>query len=305
LTLSPKGDSAEGDPHAAAIGGCSKLKEQGSSPNDSSGQSLEPNEIKPQSTRSLPFIAPMVETNAAVTWMADTGASVDVIDGNMISDIGMTKVKALDKASVYATPGGDVVLDSKIQLHSKSVGKIDASIVDGSPNVISIGRRCMISGFGFYWPPFQSPYLITPDRKRKIRCTIENYVPFVCKTSGVICPLTEGGSSSSGVQRPASSGVPDQGSSVMMSKDFAKAVNPAGQKGPAAEVKDEVPENYQDPDDIPLLKLEAQSLHHQLTHLPKNPYCQACQRAKLQRKPNKKRNLHLENGLTPKTLLTL
>ena len=111
-------------------------------------------------------------------------------------------------ANVYATPGGDVVLDSKITLSSKSVGKIEASIVSGSPNIISVGRRCMLAGYGFYWPPFKNPYLVTPDRKRRVQCTVDKFVPFVIEPSGVVCPLTEGGSSSSGVQRPASAGEP-------------------------------------------------------------------------------------------------
>ena len=37
------------------------------------------------------------------------------------------------------------------------------------------------------------------------------------------------------------------------------------------------------------LKLEALSLRHQLTHMPKNRYCPACMRAKMIRKPARRR----------------
>ena len=79
---------------------------------DSVGQSHEPEKVPIADT--LPYIAPMEETNSVISWMADTGASVDVIDEQMISDIGMTKVRPLGKANVHATPGGDVVVDPKI-----------------------------------------------------------------------------------------------------------------------------------------------------------------------------------------------
>jgi hypothetical protein len=42
-------------------------------------------------------------------------------------------------------------------------------------------------------------------------------------------------------------------------------------------------------DDIPLMKLEAMSEYHLLTQTPKNPYCAACQRAKMQRKPHRRK----------------
>ena len=43
-------------------------------------------------------------------------------------------------------------------------------------------------------------------------------------------------------------------------------------------------------DDVPLMKIEAMSTYHLLTHAPKNPYCPACQRAKLQRKPHRNKS---------------
>ena len=36
------------------------------------------------------------------------------------------------------------------------------------------------------------------------------------------------------------------------------------------------------------LKLEATSIYHQMTHLPKNPWCDHCMRAKMQRKPHRR-----------------
>ena len=35
------------------------------------------------------------------------------------------------------------------------------------------------------------------------------------------------------------------------------------------------------------LRKEAKSIHHMLTHIPKNPYCEACQRAKMFKPPSR------------------
>ena len=217
------------------------------------------------------------------------GQGVDVVDEKALSEFGMTKVKPLYQASTYTTPGGDVVVDSSIVLQSKALGKIQAMVVEDSPNLVSVGRRCMLQGYGFYWPPFKHPYLISPDRKRRIQCVVENFVPFVYESSGLVCHITEGTSSSSGIQRPANAGEPNPDLPAMVPKGEVEGEQAPGQKEPQTEdLQDELPENYQDPDDVPLLALEATSLHHLLTHLPKNPHCQACQRAKIQRKPHRK-----------------
>ena len=49
------------------------------------------------------------------------------------------------------------------------------------------------------------------------------------------------------------------------------------------------------------LKEDAKSLSHMLTHVPKNPYCTTCQRAKMQAKsaPNRK-GLHSDGSARPK-----
>ena len=42
---------------------------------------------------------------------------------------------------------------------------IDAWVLDNSPCAISIGARCMAGekACGWYWPPNQDPWLVTPD----------------------------------------------------------------------------------------------------------------------------------------------
>ena len=40
---------------------------------------------------------------------------------------------------------------------------VEPLVLPDTPDVLSIGRRCMHMGYGFYWHPGRNPYLVTPE----------------------------------------------------------------------------------------------------------------------------------------------
>ena len=51
-------------------------------------------------------------------------------------------------------------------------------MLPSTPAVLSIGRRCVDHGYGFYWRPFSKiPEFITPDREA-IPITVVDYIPY-------------------------------------------------------------------------------------------------------------------------------
>ena len=61
-----------------------------------------------------------------------------------------------------------------------------------------------------------------------------------------------------------------------------------------AEDQEEAEEDHDDDEALAVdarrdLKAEAKSLKHLMTHMPKNPHCSSCQRAKMTAKPNPRR----------------
>ena len=60
----------------------------------------------------------------------------------------------------------------------------------------------------------------------------------------------------------------------------------ARSKGSSSSVHDEGDEFKRSMGEKALRK-EAKSIHHMLTHIPKNPYCEACQRAKMFKPPSR------------------
>ena len=89
----------------------------------------EPRPRANEQTKSLtkdhrPRIATVANANKIKSWMADTGASTDVIDKVCISEEGQRKVRHLKDELTYETAAGDVIVNSAISRHSQRIGKL-------------------------------------------------------------------------------------------------------------------------------------------------------------------------------------
>ena len=52
-------------------------------------------------------------------------------------------------------------------------------VLDSTPAMLSVGRRCVDFGYAFHWPPqSHKPYFVTPKGKR-IELVVQDYVPYV------------------------------------------------------------------------------------------------------------------------------
>ncbi len=79
------------------------------------------------------------------------------------------------------TAGGLVRCNERMRIACVSLteGRFDALVLDDTPEVISIGQRCMEYGYGFYWPPWSSdPYLLTPAGDHVV-LEVDDYVPYL------------------------------------------------------------------------------------------------------------------------------
>ena len=85
-----------------------------------------------------------------------------------------------------------MTVKTELPIDSEALGEeVRPMLVDSSPAALGTGYRCMAQGYGFYWPPYQSPIMITPAGK-VIRHVIIDYLPYaqgpdshnVCTSSG-------------------------------------------------------------------------------------------------------------------------
>ena len=114
-------------------------------------------------------------------WLMDTGCGWDLADEGDLKMAGMLNiiVKA-PRGLRLKTPAGVAQCDNEVPLHIPVLEEaIKARGCPKTPNVLSIGRRCMLDGYSFHWPKLSDkPYLITPSG-RKVILEVDGYIPYL------------------------------------------------------------------------------------------------------------------------------
>ena len=96
-------------------------------------------------------------------WLIDTGSGHDLVDFALVFDSAQLTEPAnsnilLHTANGECRPNGSIIMDIKPLNETSS-----ALVLENTPNVLSVGLRCMEYGYSFHWPCGQVPYLVTPD----------------------------------------------------------------------------------------------------------------------------------------------
>ena len=113
-------------------------------------------------------------------WLSDTGCGRDLAGRKTMSrEMAATEWRA-EEPIVFETPNGDVAADKMVCAQIKVLGEnVEAYLLDDSPDVLSIGRRCQEYGYGFHWNPFSGkPFFASPNGD-KIECYTLDYVPYI------------------------------------------------------------------------------------------------------------------------------
>ena len=279
--------------------------------------------------------AAWAQSHGPVEFIADTGSSFYVLPQEEISERMRRKIHQLAKPINMATVNGSITVDSAVRVAVPNLDReVEFIIVADSPPLLSVGRLCMLEGFGFFWPPKKSPWLVSPTGKR-IPLSVHDFVPYCTaakpKTvekpdpvaAAVLRDLVSGGlpedpeAGGMGVDphRPLSTAGPSH-----QPVEGGGATDPEAPQGPEVPAPPEdVPANGRrrisqkkpvrggELTEVPLEaaeqailpasskgvisekerleRAESKSLRHLMTHLPKNAYCEHCQRAKFTAKP--------------------
>ena len=108
----------------------------------------------------------------------DTGSGHDLVDLALVMQ--SARIINTDHQNLtLMTANGECRPPGSIPIRVEALGETtNALVLENTPNVISVGLRCMEYGYGFHWPPAETPYWITPDG-REILCRVENNVPLL------------------------------------------------------------------------------------------------------------------------------
>ena len=87
-------------------------------------------------------------------WMVDSGCGNDLIDKH--------SAKSLPKIQspcpmVFHTANGSVSARTECPIYVKGIGRtISPYVLESTPDVLSLGRRCVDEGFTFHWEGFST-----------------------------------------------------------------------------------------------------------------------------------------------------
>ena len=114
------------------------------------------------------------------------------------------------------TANGVVQPDSQVPIFIPALSATYVPLVmQASPGVLSLGKRCMEEGYGFHWEATEphNPYLVTPSGNR-VGLKVDHFCPYLESNVNMECPAKDTedkgtSSSDSGVDKGTSSSVED------------------------------------------------------------------------------------------------
>ena len=238
--------------------------------------------------RSLP--AAVCKEAASCEWIADIGCGLHLVSLADVSQKNLVTVRPEEAKTLY-TANGPIVANQRVSFDLPELGLrgLQATVLPETPKVLTIGGLTMDAGCHFIWRANRNPVIILPTGQ-KIECEVHGRIPYV-RTGMPALPAVEKDGAAPESRPAALDVVPALPPGESPPFLLPAGLPPADAIAEIAEVDDRLDESSEvdgpaiGADDVNKhdWKAEALSLEHLLTHTPKNPYCDVCQRAKVQR----------------------
>ena len=113
-------------------------------------------------------------------WLCDTGCMFDLVSRDTVNTDPDCILEAVEDPEELYTANGPVKADTTgvIPVYKFS-DYIEPFVLDDTPDVMSIGTRCVDKGYEFHWPAFDKyPYFVTPGGQ-KVYLTVVDSVPYL------------------------------------------------------------------------------------------------------------------------------
>ena len=268
-----------------------------------------------------------------VKWLMDTGCGHDLIGRAKAKSLGVDIVKDDDEI-VFQTANGSTSTSDVAKIVVDELDEtVEPHVLDETPTVLSIGKRCMKMGYAFHWMPGKLPFVVTPKqgfvhlqvkddipsdgklRSNRHRPTIDDLKEHFSEVLALVTndeADQDGDDNNDVIPAAAGESAEVEGEHHHGAFDFG----PPGRAGPVRPppVAEEVPvdvgpvpcrngdaeankeEVEDDPDagievdvyegssikrKVGVLKRDANSVAHLLTHGYRNPFCESCVKAKM------------------------
>jgi hypothetical protein len=214
-------------------------------------------------------------------WLMDTGCAHDLINKSMATGYDTSR---LSSPFAFVTANGRTLAYQSVPMYSQAMGgRIDPFLLNHTPAVLSIGKRCMEEGYSFIWKANETPYLETPSGAC-ISLRVERNIPYLDARDdpSQLCQFSDAAVPVAVADEADENDVKEE--EDMLSDEDGNPVEHFGEDAGDPSVKEEKEEMKLESKVTSKLREEATSHSHKLTHLPKNPFCDACQRGKMKEK---------------------
>ena len=113
-------------------------------------------------------------------WIADTGCGHDLLASKWVSECDKNKLLSSGSPLLFSGVGGEKPADMILRVKSPALEThVVPYVLDATPDVLSIGRRCVEEGWSFWWPPHSTEPRFTPPSGKAIICRTHGYIPYV------------------------------------------------------------------------------------------------------------------------------
>jgi len=197
-------------------------------------------------------------------WLVDTGSAFDLVGRHDVPDWCARLATPTESVVELSTTNGRMIVEKEVLMQVGPFQQhVSPLLLEHSPPVLSMGKRCMEEGYSCHWPSGRQPYLIAPDGAKHV-LEVDNMVPYLPDP-----PIGDYAAPAlalpAGVQKPDGEGNEDGGHApVELAPDLPQEGVAVG-ANPGAE--DEA--GIEPGSDIRDLKKGAASLTHLMTHFPK------------------------------------
>ena len=132
-------------------------------------------------------------------WLVDSGSALDLVKEKDVSPCHKHIAKG-DKIRLE-TVNGETSTDRVLPLTIKSIDEdIQPHVLKSTPNLLSMGRRCILGGYAFHWPPHShTPYFEHPETGQKVELQVWDFVPYLSVPDGDAVPRCSHARSAAGV----------------------------------------------------------------------------------------------------------
>ena len=139
---------------------------------------------------SIPAAPSKLKATAAppAKWIVDTGTGIDIVgsqdyDANTLDE----RQVALEKPLTLDTAGGDVIVNRCLPVKSNHIGHVRPVVCENSPPALSVGYRCAMQGFGFYWWPWQPKPQFIDQNGKELPIMVQHWVPLMPEDPALVC----------------------------------------------------------------------------------------------------------------------